>query len=187
VFERFTDQARACIAHAQEEAAERHHPYIGSEHFLLGLIRDEDSTAARVLTGLGARLTELRAATDAIIGREKREVAGHIPFTPGAKRVLEMSLRDALNLGDTHIGSEHLLLGLVREGDGVGAQVLTTHGLTHARIREQVRRLMDQESEPFPLVGGPEVYDADDLSLRLSAILARLATIEGRLSSPAPG
>jgi ATP-dependent Clp protease ATP-binding subunit ClpC len=183
MFERFTDQARACIAHAQDEAREHNHNYIGTEHFLLALIRDENTAAADVLIGLGADLGELRAATDAIIGSAAREVSGQVPFTPRAKLVLEMSLREALQLGHTHIGTEHLLLGLVREGDGVAARVLTQHGLTHSLVRAGVARLAgtDQENEPFPLVGGEKVQDPDDLSARLGAILERLGRIERRL------
>jgi ATP-dependent Clp protease ATP-binding subunit ClpC len=183
MFERFTDQARACIAHAQDEAREHNHNYIGTEHFLLALIRGESSAAADVLTSLGADLGELRAATDAIIGYAAREVSGQVPFTPRAKLVLEMSLREALQLGHSHIGTEHLLLGLVREGDGIAAKVLVQHGLTHSRIRAGVARLAGGEDEnaPFPLVSGEEVYDADDLSARLGAILERLGRIERRL------
>lgn len=178
MFERFTDQARGCIAHAQDEAREHLHNYIGTEHFLLALIRDEDSVAASVLTSLGASLGDLRAATDAIIGYGTRDVSGHIPFTPRAKLVLEMSLREALHLGHTHIGTEHLLLGLLREGDGVGANVLVQHGFTHSRVQSRVARLANDESEnePSPLVGEP-----DDLSARLGAILERLGRIERRL------
>ena len=183
MFERFTDQARGCIVHAQDEAREHNHSFIGTEHFLLALIRDEDSVAARALTSLGASLDELRATTDAIIGHATRDVSGHIPFTPQAKLVLEMSLREALQLGNNHIGTEHILLGLVREGDGVAAKVLTQHGLTSPRIRASVTRLTSagNESEPYPLVGRDEVYDADDLAARLGAILDRLGRIERRL------
>ncbi len=178
MFERFTDQARGCIAHAQDEAREHLHNYIGTEHFLLALIRDEDSVAASVLTSLGASLGELRAATDAIIGYGTRDVSGHIPFTPRAKLVLEMSLREALHLGHNHIGTEHLLLGLLREGDGVGANVLVQHGFTHSRVQSRVARLASDESEDEP---APVIGDADDLSARLGAILERLGRIERRL------
>ena len=181
MFERFTDQARACIAHAQEEAVEHQHNFIGTEHFLLGLIRDEQSTAAQVLTSLGVRLADLRADTDAIIGRGAYEVTRHIPFTPRAKKVLELSLREALHLGHTHIGSEHLLLSLVREGNGIGAQVLLARGLVHSRIVARVAPPDGQENEPLPVIGGPETYDAGDLTRRLAAILARLVSIEERL------
>jgi ATP-dependent Clp protease ATP-binding subunit ClpC len=189
MFERFTDQARGCIVHAQDEAREHNHSYIGTEHFLLALIRDEESSAARVLTGLGADLGQLRTATDAIIGHAAREVSGHIPFTPRAKLVLEMSLREALQLGHNHIGTEHLLLGLLREGDGVGAKVLVHHGLTHSRVRIRVARLAgaESENEPYPLVSSEEVYDADDLSARLGAILDRLGRIERRLRASETG
>ena len=181
MFERFTDQARGCIAHAQDEAREHLHNFIGTEHFLLALIRDEHSVSASVLTSLGASLSDLRAATDAIIGYGTREVSGHIPFTPRAKLVLEMSLREALHLGHNHIGTEHLLLGLLREGDGVGANVLVQHGFTHSRVQSRVARLASDESEQYPLVVGGEVDDADDLYARLSAILERLGRIERRL------
>ena len=183
MFERFTDQARDCIAHAQDEARERNHNYIGTEHFLLALIRDENTVAAGVLTGLGADLGELRAAINAIIGSAAREVSGQVPFTPRAKLVLEMSLREALQLGDSHIGTEHLLLGLMREGDGVAARVLAQHGLTHSRLRAGVARLTaaGPGNEPFLPVSGEEADDVDDLSARLGAILERLARIERRL------
>jgi ATP-dependent Clp protease ATP-binding subunit ClpA len=146
VFERFTDRARRVIVLAQEEAALLNHDYVGTEHLLLGLAREGQGVAARVLEVLGIRLEALRSQVQEVIGRGQRAPSGHIPFTPRAKKVLELSLREALELGHDYIGTEHLLLGLIREGEGVAAQVLVQLGADLARARGQVIELLSDHA-----------------------------------------
>jgi ATP-dependent Clp protease ATP-binding subunit ClpA len=138
MFERFTDKARQSVVVAQEEARLLNHDYIGTEHLLLGLLSQPESIAAGVLTRLGISLDGTRADVEAFIGRGAGPPAGHIPFTPRAKKVLELSLREALQLGHNYIGTEHILLGIVREGEGVAAQVLTQRGAALDRVRALV-------------------------------------------------
>jgi hypothetical protein len=147
VFERFTDRARRVIPLAQEEARLLSHNYIGTEHLLLGLIHEGEGVAAKALELLGISLEAVRVQVEEIIGRGQTAPTGHIPFTPRAKKVLELSLREALELGHNYIGTEHILLGLIREGEGVAAQVLAGFGADHTRIREQVLRLLTGGSE----------------------------------------
>jgi ATP-dependent Clp protease ATP-binding subunit ClpC len=138
MFERFTDPARRVVVLAQEEARLLNHNYIGTEHILLGLVREGEGKAAQVLLSLRISLDECRARIQEIIGRGTDAPSGHIPFTPRAKKVLELSLREALQLGHNYIGTEHLLIGLLREEAGVAAQVLVKLGLDLATVREQV-------------------------------------------------
>jgi ATP-dependent Clp protease ATP-binding subunit ClpA len=142
VFERFTDRARRVIVLAQEEARLLKHDYIGTEHLLLGLIREGEGVAGKALEVLGIRLEALRSQVEEVIGQGQRAPSGHVPFTPRAKKVLELSLREALELGHDYIGTEHLLLGLVREGEGVAAQVLVKLGADFPRVRQQVGQLL---------------------------------------------
>jgi ATP-dependent Clp protease ATP-binding subunit ClpC len=142
MFERFTDRARRMIVFAQEEARLLNHNYIGTEHILLGLIHEGEGVAAKTLESLGISLQAVRSEVEEIIGRGQRAPSGHIPFTPRAKKVLELSLREALQLGHNYIGTEHILLGLIREGEGVAAQVLVKLGADQARVRQQVIRLL---------------------------------------------
>jgi ATP-dependent Clp protease ATP-binding subunit ClpA len=139
MFERFTDRARASVVLAQEQARRLRHSYIGTEHLLLGLLAETDGVAARVLGEMGVRITAVQADVVEIIGRGETEPSGHIPFTPRAKKVLELSLREALQLGHSYIGTEHILLGIIREGEGVAAQVLVKYkGLTVEAVRQRV-------------------------------------------------
>jgi ATP-dependent Clp protease ATP-binding subunit ClpA len=138
MFERFTDRARQTVVFAQEEARRLDHSYIGTEHLLLGLLRDAESLAARTLHELGIGLEMVRGDVEKIIGHGGETPGGHIPFTPRAKKVLELSLREALQLGHNYIGTEHILLGLVREGEGVAAQVLVKRGAALPRVRKAV-------------------------------------------------
>ena len=126
MFERFTDRARRVVVLAQEEARMLNHNYIGTEHILLGLIHEGEGVAAKALESLGISLDAVRQQVEEIIGQGQQAPSGHIPFTPRAKKVLELSLREALQLGHNYIGTEHILLGLIREGEGVAAQVLIT-------------------------------------------------------------
>jgi ATP-dependent Clp protease ATP-binding subunit ClpC len=142
LFERFTDRARRVVVLAQEEARLLNHNYIGTEHILLGLIHEGEGVAAKALESLGISLEAVRAQVEEIIGHGGQAPSGHIPFTPRAKKVLELSLREALQLGHNYIGTEHILLGLIREGEGVAAQVLVKLGADLARVRQQVIQLL---------------------------------------------
>jgi ATP-dependent Clp protease ATP-binding subunit ClpA len=140
LFERFTDRARRVVVLAQEEARRLNHNYIGTEHLLLGLLHQ--GVAAKALQSLGISLEAVRAQVEEIIGQGQSAPTGHIPFTPRAKKVLELSLREAKHLGHNYIGTEHLLLGLIREGQGVAAQVLVKLGADLSRVRQQVIQLL---------------------------------------------
>jgi ATP-dependent Clp protease ATP-binding subunit ClpC len=150
MFERFTDRARRVVVLAQEEARMLDHSYIGTEHILLGLIHEGRGVAARALEALGVSLDQVRGEVEEIIGRGDSPQSGQIPFTPRAKKVLELSLREALQLGHSYIGTEHVLLGLIAEGEGVGAQVLVRQGATSERVRREVAALIEapQPAEP---------------------------------------
>ncbi|MCH7668183.1 MAG: ATP-dependent Clp protease ATP-binding subunit [Acidobacteria bacterium] len=142
MFERFTDRARRVVVLAQEEARLLNHNYIGTEHILLGLIHEGEGVAARALEGLGINLESVRSQVGEIIGQGSQAPTGHIPFTPRAKKVLELSLREALQLGHNYIGTEHILLGLIREGEGVAAQVLQQLGAELHKVRQTVIQLL---------------------------------------------
>src|ERR1700709_774007 len=150
MFERFTDRARRVVVLAQEEARMLNHNYIGTEHILLGLIHEGEGVAATAMGSLGISLEAGRQQVEEIIGQGQQAPSGHIPFTPRAKKVLELSLREALQLGHNYIGTEHILLGLIREGEGVAAQVLVKLGADLNRVRQQVIQLLNgyQSKEP---------------------------------------
>ncbi|MEX3506874.1 ATP-dependent Clp protease ATP-binding subunit [Corynebacterium sp. LK2590] len=161
MFERFTDRARRVIVLAQEEARMLNHNYIGTEHILLGLIHEGEGVAAKALESMGISLEDVRREVEEIIGQGTQPHTGHIPFTPRAKKVLELSLREGLQMGHKYIGTEFLLLGLIREGDGVAAQVLTKLGADLPRVRQQVIQLLsgyegnNQENDNSNKGGGP--------------------------------
>ena len=142
MFERFTDRARRVVVLAQEEARLLNHDYIGTEHILLGLVHEEQGVAARALTELDISLEAVRTEVQETVGQGQSPPPGHIPFTPRAKKVLELSLREAIQLGHNYIGTEHILLGLIREGEGVAAQVLSKLGAGQERVRQQVIQLL---------------------------------------------
>ena len=142
MFERFTDRARRVVVLAQEEARMLNHNYIGTEHILLGLIHEGEGVAAKALESLNISLEAVRQQVEEIIGQGQAAPTGHIPFTPRAKKVLELSLREALQLGHNYIGTEHILLGLIREGEGVAAQVLQKLGADLNRVRQTVIQLL---------------------------------------------
>jgi hypothetical protein len=154
MFERFTDRARRVVVLAQEEARMLNHNYIGTEHLLLGLVHEGDGIAAMSLESLGISLGAVRSQVEEIIGRGQSAPTGHIPFTPRAKKVLELSLREALQLGHNYIGTEHILLGVIREGEGVGAQVLQKLGADLHSVRMQVIAILQgheaKGGEPKP-------------------------------------
>ncbi|MDQ3784813.1 MAG: ATP-dependent Clp protease ATP-binding subunit [Actinomycetota bacterium] len=154
MFERFTDRARRVVVLAQEEARLLNHNYIGTEHILLGLIHEGEGVAAKALESLGISLEKVRQQVEEIIGAGQSPPSGHIPFTPRAKKVLELSLREALQLGHNYIGTEHILLGLIREGEGVAAQVLVKLGADLGRVRQQVIQLLSGYSGSKEAAGG---------------------------------
>ena len=210
MFERFTDRARSVVVLAQDEARMLRHDYIGTEHILLGLIRDGDGVAAKVLQALGISLEAVRQQVKEVIGQGKQEIqSGHIPFTPRAKKVLELSLREALQLGHSYIGTEHILLGLIHEGEGVAAQVLVKLGADLSVVRMQViqEQADNPTTEELPRVAqaraaarakagraeaaraeaaraeaGGSAGKLDEILSRLDSISDRLAAIEQALS-----
>ena len=165
MFERFTDRARRVVVLAQEEARMLNHNYIGTEHILLGLIHEGEGVAAKALESLGISLEAVRQQVEEIIGQGQQAPSGHIPFTPRAKKVLELSLREALQLGHNYIGTEHILLGLIREGEGVAAQVLVKLGADLNRVRQQVIQLLSgYQGKEAATAGGPRRGHALDVA-----------------------
>src|SRR6266545_2349078 len=141
-FDRFNDRAKRVLALAQDEAIRFNHNYIGTEHLLLGLVREGEGVAAKALDSLGISLEAVRAQAEEIIGLGQEAPTGHILLTPRSRKVIELSLREASQLGHRYIGTEHLLLGLVREGEGVAAQILVKLGADLSGVRQQVIRLL---------------------------------------------
>jgi ATP-dependent Clp protease ATP-binding subunit ClpC len=190
MFERFTDRARRVVVLAQEEARMLNHNYIGTEHILLGLIHEGEGVAAKALESLSISLGAVREQVQEIIGQGQQAPSGHIPFTPRAKKVLELSLREALQLGHNYIGTEHILLGLIREGEGVAAQVLVKLGADLNRVRQQVIQLLSgyQGKEPVTSGGqqqegtpaGSVVLDQFGRNLTQAAREAKLDPVIGR-------
>ncbi len=190
MFERFTDRARRVVVLAQEESQRLSHNYIGSEHLLLGLLAEQEGVAARALESLNVTLTAAREQVEEIIGPGQQTPHGHIPFTPRAKKSLELALREALTMGSEVIDTEHLLLGLLDEGDGVGAQILQRLGATAQAVREAVARLITAEPEAAEVTGpGSEpraVSVTRPVRLRVDALTEvtdLLASIDRRLSA----
>jgi len=184
MFERFTDRARRVIVLAQEEARMLNHNWIGTEHILLGLLHEGEGVVAKALESLGISLDAVRQQVEEIIGEGQQAQSGHIPFTPRAKKVLELSRHEMSQLGHNYIGTEHILLGLIREGDGVAAQVLVTRGADLNRVRQQVIQLLHghQPKEPVPARSAArENTPLSAVQARLEAVEQRLAAIEQRL------
>ena len=189
MFEKFTDKARRVVVLAQEEAKMLNHNYIGTEHILLGLIHEGEGVAAKALEALGVSLDAVREQVQEIIGQGQQAPTGHIPFTPRAKKVLELSLREALQLGHSYIGTEHLLLGLIREGEGVAAQVLVKLGADTNRVRQQVIQLLSgfQGKETVNVGGeqaapqkGSQILDQFGRNLTQAAADGKLDPVIGR-------
>jgi ATP-dependent Clp protease ATP-binding subunit ClpA len=171
VFERFSDDARRVVVLAQEEARMLNHNYIGTEHILLGLMHEGEGVGAKALESLGISLEAVRSQVEEIIGRGESVPTGHIPFTPRAKKVLELSLREALQLGHNYIGTEHILLGLIREGEGVGAQVLQKLGADLNRVRRAVIQLL---GGPMGQQGGASGTEpGDEVAVALLEVVRR--------------
>ena len=162
MFERFTDRARRVLVLAQEEARLLNHSFIGTEHILLGLIHEGEGVAAKALEQLGISLEAVREKVEETIGLSGTAPTGSPPFTPRAKKVLELSLREALQLGHNYIGTEHMLLGLVREGEGVAAQVLVSLGADLARVRQQVIQLLSGYQGKEAVGAGPGLVRVGD-------------------------
>ncbi len=194
MFERFTDRSRRVVVQAQEESRRLNHNYIGTEHLLLGVLREDDEVAAAALAALEVGLDPAREQVAEIVGRGQQAPSGHIPFTPRAKKVLELSLREALRLGHPYIGPEHILLGLITEGQGVAVEVLRVLGAAPERVRAQVLELVPlagEEPADLPEAGRPVRLTVtaarfDELLDRLDAIDRRLAAIERRLGLGEP-
>jgi ATP-dependent Clp protease ATP-binding subunit ClpC len=192
MFERYTDQARQVVVLTQQEARMLSQPAIGTEHVLLGLLHEGDGVAAKALESLGISLEAARQQVEEITGSGPGAPAGHLPYTPPARRVLEMSLREALHLGHNTIGTEHILLGLIRDGESVAAQVLGTLGAEPPSVRQQVIQLLQQDQEepeagrPAPRIGPgrrkehkllPELRgQVESMDSRLSAVERRVGT-----------
>jgi len=172
VFDKFTEQARKVLQRAQEEAQRLNHSDVGTEHLLLGLIRERDGLAGRVLNGLGASLPKVRAQVEFVIGRGELPTPPEVGLTPRAKRVIELAIAEARRLRHRVIGSEHLLLGILREGEGIGIGVLESMGIAPARIREALERVMAGGAPPaagkaeppsWPDLGTPQGRAEDQL------------------------
>jgi len=192
MFERFTDQSRRVVVLAQEEARMLNHNYIGTEHLLLGLLHEGRGSAARALEAMDVTLEAARDQVTAIIGEGQAQPSGHIPFTPRAKKSLELSLREALQLGDGYIGTGHLLLGLIHQGDNVAVQILGNLGADlkdlRARVTEELRN--DPEAGSVPATGGERqqlrVFMRGEVKTLLDTIDDRLGAIERRLDIARP-
>jgi len=186
MFERFTDRARRVVVLAQEEARMLNHNYIGTEHILLGLIHEGEGVAAKALESLGISLDAVRQQVEEIIGQGQQAPSGHIPFTPRAKKVLELTRREAEQLGHNYIGTEHILLGLIREGNGVAAQVLVMLGADLNRVRLTVIQLLHGHPAKEPVStrsAAQELRLPPGLQARLDEVEQRLAAIEQRLGT----
>jgi len=186
MFERFTDRARRVIALAQEEARMLNHNYIGTEHLLLGLLHEGQGLAAQVLEPLGIGLEAAREQVEEAVGRGQQAAPIRTPFTPQAKKVLELARREAFQLGHHYIGTEHILLGLIREGDGVGAQVLAGLGADLHLTRQQVIRLLhDYQGNNQPAIrrGGWQRSPGRRQRGHLPEILDRVESIGAQLSA----
>ena len=189
MFERFTNQSRRVVVLAQEEARMLNHNYIGTEHLLLGLLREERGSAARALTAMDVTLAAARDQVVAIIGRGQQQPSGHIPFTPRAKKSLELSLREALQLDDGYIGTGHLLLGLIRQGDNMAVKILGTLGANLDDLRARViRELRDEPEEGKEAAPVGRRQPQRDVSVHglLDAIDERLSAIERHLGITQP-
>ena len=172
MFERFTDRARRAVVLAQEEARRLDHDYIGTEHLLLGLASERDGVAGKALASLDISIEAIRRQVEEIVGQGRAAPTGHIPFTPRSKKVLELSLREALQLGHNYIGTEHILLGLIREGEGVATQVLVALGANLNRVRETVIQLLSGWTEAAASSGGEEIGVSTETVAELVGVAA---------------
>ena len=193
MFERFTDRARRVVVLAQDEARTLNHDYIGTEHLLLGLIQEGEGVGAKALAKMQISLEDVRSRVEEAVGQGQQAPSGHIPFTPRAKKTLELSLRESLQLGHDYIGTEHILLGLLREGDGVAAQVLVRMGADLNRVRHEVVLLLEgyqggeAASGPARRSRIAQDYRLTEVQNALAVIMKRLTVIERHLGLAAPG
>jgi ATP-dependent Clp protease ATP-binding subunit ClpC len=187
MFERFTDRARRVMLLAEEEARRLNHDYIGTEHILLGLIREGEGVAAKTLGSLGISLQAVRGQVEEITGRGRQAPSGRIPYTPRAKKVLELSLREALQLGHKYIGTEHILLGVIRDGEGPAAQVLVNLGGDLNQVRQQVIQVLHgHQGEKDPGLAGAALRSGKagrGKRKLLSQLLDRVDSMESRLAA----
>src|SRR5688500_18960342 len=171
-FDKFTERARRVLQLAQEEAQRFNHNYIGTEHLLLGLVREGDGVAAKVLNNLGVELSKVRSAVEFIIGRGEKSISGEIGLTPRAKKVIELAVEEARRLNHSYIGTEHLLLGLVREGEGIAFGVLESLGVSLERVRTETARILSQSTPQASGTGGrtsTRTPTVDQLGIDLTA------------------
>jgi ATP-dependent Clp protease ATP-binding subunit ClpC len=182
MFERLSDRARRVVVLAQEEARMLNHDYIGTEHILLGLIHEGDGVAAKALESLGISLQPVRRYVEETIGRGQQAPAGHIPLTPRAKKVLELAQREADALGHNYIGTEHILLGLIREGHGVAAQALVKQGADLNRVRQQVIQLLHGH-QGRDVIGKASRMGKRARAQLLDAAFARIESLNPRLAA----
>ncbi len=180
MFELFTDRARRVVVNAQDESRSYNHDHIGSEHLLLGLLRDSDGLAARVARTFGITQDAVRQHVEEVIVRGEDAPSGHIPFDADAKLVLELALREAKDLGHNYIGTEHILLGLIRQGDGVAARILSKLGADLDTARSQVRRLL---VTPTPTIGATTGATTERAVDRLTRIEEQLLVLGERLTA----
>jgi ATP-dependent Clp protease ATP-binding subunit ClpC len=188
VFERFTERARQVVVLAQEEARTAKHNYIGSEHILLGLLREEEGLAARVLESLDVTVEKTREQVIRIVGTGEKATDGQIPFTTRAKKICELALREALSLGHNYIGTEHILMGLLRENEGVGVRVLHDFGLDNERIRAEIIRVLSgvpRRSAPKAKPTPEQERFADLLAAGNAALVALLDLLSEALDHTA--
>jgi ATP-dependent Clp protease ATP-binding subunit ClpC len=185
-FERFSDRARRVLALAQEETHSRNHHYIGTEHILLGLVRESEGVAARVLSGLGVGLGEVRSGVEFIISRGEQPAEGEVGLTPRAKRVVELAVDEARRMNHTHIGTEHLLIGLLREGEGVAAGVLESLGVKLEEVRSETHSILSSgahsESPGHRDVASAHLLGPARPGGGLEELLPRLIRVDRRLA-----
>ncbi|MDH5696077.1 MAG: ATP-dependent Clp protease ATP-binding subunit, partial [Dehalococcoidia bacterium] len=183
-FEKFSERARRVLTLAQEEAQHFNHSYIGTEHILLGLVREEEGVAAKVLVNLGVGLSKVRSAVEFIIGRGEKPSSTEIGLTPRAKRVIELAIDEARHLGHTYIGTEHILLGLLREGGGVAADVLDSFGITLERARAETTHILSEAAprgRPARSTSRTPALDQLGIDLTAAARAGKLDPVIGRL------
>jgi ATP-dependent Clp protease ATP-binding subunit ClpA len=181
MFERFTNQARRVVVLAQEESRSLNHNYIGTEHLVLGLLREERGTGAKALESLDVTLEAVRGEVETRIGRGNQQQSGHIPFTPRAKKALELSLRESLALGQNYIGTGHVLLGMIRKGDGVGVEILVSLGADLNLLRARVIELLPGDTEEGE-VATPRVRIASRTERLSGVVQGLLDSIDARLT-----
>jgi ATP-dependent Clp protease ATP-binding subunit ClpC len=182
VFEKFTERARQVVVLAQDEARALEHNYVGTEHILLGLLREEEGLAARVLESLDITVEEVRFHIVRIVGQGDDATTGQIPFTPRATKVLELALREALSLGHDYIGTEHLLLGLVRENEGVAARILRDFDADAEKVRNELMRMLSRPGGRWPGEEHARAFPPDDPDVAFRVMTGRVGRMPRRVT-----